>query len=994
MDFPSFSSFPTASLIDASSTVAKRHSGTQESDSQRKHTRKKESKKHQKAKPATTDAFIYSSDGSILFYYDRQGEWNNLKHDSVRDSPVPVYKRWSDWILGLTSLWRISKRNKRQVVLTRSDGLAQCDAKSGIARYDAFKHAFRQKPSFRLIERKPQSNSTVTPGFVSIVDDEDEIDDDKTGFDIDVDLTAFESDLEFMSRTKQLNAEIQNSPDNVAAWLALARLQDDLMVNVPKNKHAALKRSIADKKMSILDSALSQHPSSDVLLTEYMTQYALVNDPVQVLDRWESVLHDFPTSFKLLNAYMDVRQTNFASFTVSGCLESYQDCIRRLQYHNSGGLKEETILCCIFRRACALLLQSGFKEKAIAAYQALIEFNCYCPKAFRFQTFEQRLGLFEAFWDTECPRFAENGAKGWENSLMDLPADNSLNSNDTDIRTEQEAKHHDLYFAWALQESQKEFLQWLPARTDDEAAEQDPFRAVVFDDIKPLMFEVVHPETRLMLVEWLMACFGSPFESVRCSNDVNGLRDAMTNDSLSNPIYLELFADKSMDGENERSVAFPFKAFVHSRWMLHGDGTRFPSILDSCVSDGIDALSAEGRQTIVTILQQMKGLFNDCLSLPRLLVLESCFEGNQIDSVAKRLLKKDRMNLHLWATYAQTLYNKGKIVEARNLFANALMTFKTFPKEQQNGAFELFVAFADFEWQMGKVNEPLVILLCLAEDVALPGNYESVEPPSPTRVLKAKKQFESLINEEWERMDFEAYSDGMLRACNALDAFALVELLTRDINSAHELYDRFLAKSPKGSLFQELVYQSLTRMHYLSRMTATAFKPHVLRDVSTTAIQLFPTNTYFLTIFGWNEARTGFENRVRRLIDETFAKHPSELIILFSLWSELHQRSHPNRSSFQSAIEKALDHPKCQHCVSLWYLAIATAVERNETDRAKSLFYRAIRECPWAKDLYMLAFSKLAQVFSDAEKNDIYILMEDKELRIRTGIETIDAIVE
>jgi hypothetical protein len=72
----------------------------------------------------------------------------------------------------------------------------------------------------------------------------------------------------------------------------------------------------------------------------------------------------------------------------------------------------------VFYKACTILSQAGYIEKAIAAYQALIEFNFYCPPAFASQTLEQQLGLFEDFWESECPRFGEAGAKGWSNSLL------------------------------------------------------------------------------------------------------------------------------------------------------------------------------------------------------------------------------------------------------------------------------------------------------------------------------------------------------------------------------------------------------------------------------------------------------------------------------------------------------------------------------------------------------------------------------------------------
>jgi hypothetical protein len=37
----------------------------------------------------------------------------------------------------------------------------------------------------------------------------------------------------------------------------------------------------------------------------------------------------------------------------------------------------------------------------------MIEFNCFTPPAFVAQTLNQRIETFEAFWESECPRFGD-----------------------------------------------------------------------------------------------------------------------------------------------------------------------------------------------------------------------------------------------------------------------------------------------------------------------------------------------------------------------------------------------------------------------------------------------------------------------------------------------------------------------------------------------------------------------------------------------------------
>lgn len=54
--------------------------------------------------------------------------------------------------------------------------------------------------------------------------------------------------------------------------------------------------------------------------------------------------------------------------------------------------------------------------------------------------------------------------------------------------------------------------------------------------------------------------------------------------------------------------------------------------------------------------------------------------------------------------------------------------------------------------------------------------------------------------------------------------------------------------------------------------------------------------------------------------------------------------------------------------------------------RTRDLFYRAVRACPWVKEVYMLAFDYLAEVMSEEELRGVYEMMLEKELRIHVAL--------
>lgn len=55
--------------------------------------------------------------------------------------------------------------------------------------------------------------------------------------------------------------------------------------------------------------------------------------------------------------------------------------------------------------------------------------------------------------------------------------------------------------------------------------------------------------------------------------------------------------------------------------------------------------------------------------------------------------------------------------------------------------------------------------------------------------------------------------------------------------------------------------------------------------------------------------------------------------------------------------------------------------------RAKQVFYRGMRACPWAKQFYMLAFTHLRAVLTFGELRAVYSVLGEKELRVHVDLE-------
>lgn len=235
----------------------------------------------------------------------------------------------------------------------------------------------------------------------------------------------------------------------------------------------------------------------------------------------------------------------------------------------------------------------------------------------------------------------------------------------------------------------------------------------------------------------------------------------------------------------------------------------------------------------------------------------------------------------------------------------------------------------------------------------------------------------------------------------------------------------------------ELIHQARAKLIHYHVRTSSLYKPSLIRSLLTESISLFPHNTIFLSLFAWNESRFRIEERVREVVrdvttetkqrlshDRTTAQQIPITSHLFSIYTELVRPVYAGSTlhSVRAAFEKAIgDPPHLPHTgtgalangvssststalssLTLWKLYIMFELSRHEINRAKEVFYRAIRACPWSKELVMLAFTHLrADVVRDRYKDSprkgegmgfdelrrVYNVLVEKELRIHVDIE-------
>ena len=155
----------------------------------------------------------------------------------------------------------------------------------------------------------------------------------------------------------------------------------------------------------------------------------------------------------------------------------------------------------------------------------------------------------------------------------------------------------------------------------------------------------------------------------------------------------------------------------------------------------------------------------------------------------------------------------------------------------------------------------------------------------------------------------------------------------------------------------------------------------------------------FLSLYAWNEARFRIDDRVRSVVRDILAgstedggragKRESVLTHLFAVNAELGRAVSlgSNIHSIRSTFERAVQSEPGVRSALLWKKYFVFEWERGELQRAKDVFFRAVRACPWVKELYMLPFRYLRDVMGWEELKGCYEMMVEKELRIHVSLD-------
>ncbi|KAL2189003.1 DUF1740-domain-containing protein [Thermothelomyces heterothallicus CBS 203.75] len=828
------------------------------------------------------------------------------------------------------------------------------------------------------------------------------------------------------ARAADLSRRVKTHPSDIPAWLELVALQDSLFASASSSfssssspssaipdilgsRTAEEARSLAELKLSLYQEALPHAVSPqdrETLLLGMMREGARVWEEGVLKKKWEEVGSP-DAGFRLWKARLNYETGRVAGFVVEQVREMIVGKLkalgRELERVAAGGREGDEELCrqlvYVFLRLTRLLHDAGFAELAVAAWQALLEMT-FCRPPAEYAA-EAALASFADFWEGEVARIGEDGARGWRHfveageGMVDPPEPKS--DKPSVVRGTM-----DPLKAWALMENQGAEKARMPARTLDEGTEDDPFRVVLFSDIKEFLVwfpSPVVPQVKPLLADAFLVFCGLPPAGLSGEPFLALLRDPFV---AATGQGLDLGLGKEEAGTTTRDLTRHGPEFIQ-----HGGSLAISAQVLFCKSSKFRYLeewsriydAADKQVDLSWVLRTIGYLVRDCRMealATYYLAMEWLNDSARARKVAKGLLKQYSSNIQLYNAYALVEWANGNAEVSHKVFSSATGLVQPLSSDGQL----LWNTWAWTHLESGQKDLALA-RLCSSVDKEFRGPI-----PSPALLLTAKSQIAST-------RDYSLSSRQLGTAAQYAESLMLLEYLSAEGGSeptsetqgnisaalstihafSHELQSRNLHDTPH----HERLLQSAACLLY-HHATHGPYRPTYVREQLQTFVHLFPHNTLFLSLFAWSQPPLRIDDpvravlRTRALAGPPGPPHDRLGTRRFAIHHEARAgagTAHSVRAAFEAALDDGDD--GCRGSAELWVRYLRFCCSRRAElgrARAREVFYRAIGACPGAKEVYMEAFGEgMAGMLSAAELRAVVETMAEKGLRVHVDLD-------
>ncbi|KAL8781131.1 MAG: hypothetical protein Q9203_000819 [Teloschistes exilis] len=858
-------------------------------------------------------------------------------------------------------------------------------------------------------------------------------------------LSARDDDVQ--QERADLRRNLDRNPANWHAWLRLVKLQDQVDGSSLPGSTNDNRRSNAEVSLAIYERALRSVADLEGRAQIYlgmMSKALILWERDKIISRWQTILGQCPLHLQLWRKYLDFHHSTLSGSTLEETRKYYLDSLAILQkqkdYVGCPQAQKSTIYTIqvyVLLRLSLLLNEGGYSELAVATWQALLEFgfnNASQNSRSRSHTENPHIDLFgtgrvggsatvetsstfEQFWDSEVPRIGELNARGWSNfadsegeQWQPLSAKGPFSEDDsTGIKS------------WAEAERRASVSARVPGRTTDESL-GDPFRVVLFSDIQ---FAMIEPPTlsdhSTLLTAFLRFCYLPPCSDLSTSKTRLWDSDQFVQNQMlyDHPTPAKSLLEKSSALESDsghlnggvtpnprhhisllNAFQFPLVNYeISSDNLFCSPGQWF-----SAFASWGERPSQTPKDFVVRVLQMLaaRGIGSDGFA-EYVLSLELQISPKTVRKSAKSLLKKRPANLRLYNAFYLIECYLGNTEAADKVCNTALHLINRLGDGARRDAILLWRSRVWQHLAIGQAGNALERLLEYGIEEGLGTkriNGEVLDSTSSAIHLR-------LRNALTAGRDHVLSLSLHTHAVYFSDLLVLADYLTNDLSLEAALssfkthLQSFRAKSSSIQAAEALFRQSFARLLFIHTMQKHPYSPSFIRSFLAESIAVFPHNTIFLSLYAWNESKFRIEDRVRGILRETVLANRqhcdqnegdnSDHIIsqFFAVHTDM-QRGlllGSNHNAIRGTFERALSSEGAAHGAGFWKLYFLFEHSSGNVERANEVFWRAVGACPWAKEIYMLAFECLG----DGEMNEgdlraVHDLMVQRELRIRVAL--------
>jgi hypothetical protein len=915
--------------------------------------------------PISQDEF----EESPLFIIDRRGDSKNIEYGSLHRYSIPAYRRTGYGnLIGhpLTSKIDREASTEKEIFLQDASFGKRTHEKS--SKLLSSKYGRNSETRLRFIsaaavpngegeeandfielsssrKRKRGTPSPERDGGVDYRSIEGKAKASTRPADEDVEYAASDSDdagyqnLDLRARQESalLSKQAKATPTNLEPWLKLSEHQSQLIrPGAEISSFTTSERTtLAELCLGILNEASKHIPPGKTdrenLLLAIIEAGVPLWDKTKLSAKWKDVLKECPSSILLWTKYIDHIQFSHSDFQYETCRDTYLQWLQIVATASSNSHTADekaqvaqTQLYALLRFT-SFVRDAGYAELATAIWQVLLEFHFFPPKDLTESSAETRLQSLEEYWDAETPRLGEANSLTWtgfhECGGSDAPPRTPAQISAVNIDAKESPS--------SLVQAEKQFDEkfWLPASMEDEDAVTDPFRCVMFDDLKSVLQSLSMEIPEDGLIAAFLQFAGLP----PLPDGYPAARDWGKDPHLAH----RGSGDDAIKMRSRQETTFSlFESAFQPFQTRHGSESaeehEFAAFIDRTLSSLLNTPNQQNQN-------------DDRLKEYYLAFKATCFPA-EAPKAAKRLLKTRPTSLRLYNAFALIEAKAGRLEKALGVWSAALGMLPRLDEGVREEGVVLW--HSRFHTLLLESEEKVALRTLLA--ISDEGSEAKVEEEEGNHIphLRLRRFLET----GFDQMLLKGRSEyAVLHA----DLLAWLSYLTSDITSALTSYNSHLATLSRSSTHEavEALHQHKSHLLTYHITRHRPYKPSAFFLEITNALQIFPSNSDLLDL----HSRLASQDRLRNLVSETrlLSRGKEEVGIVewsyalnadISRWQDMNIGGgtvNTVRATFAAALLSPGS--SVAHSVGLWEAWLSFERERGEEGRARGVVLDGLR---------------------------------------------------